>query len=156
MIVYHYTSADSLTQIVTSNLLYPSYLNPQMDTAFGEGWYFSNLPPETEDGKLQRALWMKDEPVKSKRYLAFEIDDSLLQRCRPNVYRLRTDLIENGSIDISITYTFTNDQKQAIRFISHGQKQVVYPSYDSNLSNLLGTLSIFALVGIGLYAIAKS
>jgi len=129
MKVYHYTSHDSLMAIINSNDFHPSYLNPQMDTAFGEGWYFTDLSPDiTPDVDLQQALWMRSEPTKSKRYLAFEIDDSLLQYCRPNVYRLQIDAVEGKIIKLNTTYSFTSTGKQAIKFINHGYKKNVNKS----------------------------
>ena len=90
MRVYHYTSEASLSIITTSKKFCPSYLNPEMDTAFGEGWYFTDLSPDTTPNKdLELSLWTRPEPDKSKCYMAFDIDDVLLQWCRANVYRLK-------------------------------------------------------------------
>lgn len=152
MRVYHYTSEDSLLKIITSNLFHPSYLNPQMDTAFGEGWYFTDLSPDTTPNEdLEQSLWMRREPLKSKRYIAFDIDDSLLQFCRPNVYRLQIDAITNSRvIDIKTTYTFTSSGLQAIRYISHGQKRFITKPF-----NPFMTLGIVALLGIGLWSLTK-
>src|SRR5258707_15605703 len=125
MKVYHYTSRESLTQITTSDYFYPSYLNPQMDTAFGEGWYFTDLEPHTTpDEDLEQSIWLRREPVKSKCYVVFEIDDSLLQLCRHHVYRLKTNAVSNEVIRLSIKYTFTTAGGQAIRYVTHGQKPV--------------------------------
>lgn len=127
MIVYHYTSHESLVRIINSNDFHPSYLNPQMDTAFGEGWYFTDLHPDTTaDDDLHQALWMRPEPLKSKRYLAFEIDNSLLQYCRPNVYRLRLESLTDKIIRLHITYTLNSTNTQAIRFLTHGHKKQVF------------------------------
>jgi hypothetical protein len=151
MVVYHYTSHESLLAIINSNDFHPSYLNPQMDTAFGEGWYFTDLHPDTTpDEDLQQSLWMRAEPTKSKRYLAFEIDDSLLQFCRPNVYRLKMESISERIIKLSLIYTFTSSGIQAIKFLNHGRKQIVYKPF-----NPWKTFSVIALVGIGLWAITK-
>jgi len=137
MIVYHYTSHESLMHIITSNVFHPSYLNPQMDTAFGEGWYFTDLVPhETPCEDLEQSLWMRSEPNKSRRYIAFEIADSLLQFCRPNVYRLKIDTVTEKVINLKITYTFTNSGAKAIRYVTHGQKPVIYRPYRPN--NLWG------------------
>ncbi len=141
MIVYHYTSEDAFNIISTTRKFLPSYLNPQMDTAFGEGWYFSDLSPETEDNKLQQALWMRSEPTKCKRYLAFEIDDSLLQYCRPNVYRLKTETIADKLINIDLLYTFTSNQAQALKFLRSGLKPM-----RNRLNWLTGLL---VLIGLG-------
>lgn len=125
MKVYHYTSEYSLSIITTSSEFRPSYLNPAMDTAFGEGWYFTDLSPDTTpNDDLQKSLWMRVEPTKCQCYLAFEIDDSLLKECRPNVYRLRLNTVK-GNIKLNQTYTFTNGGKEAIRFISHGFKKFI-------------------------------
>lgn len=152
MKVYHYTSVDSLLRIINSGLFHPSYLNPQMDTAFGEGWYFTDLPPDTTPNEdLEQSIWMRREPVKSKKYIAFEIDDSLLHYCRPNVYRLRVDAIKNSQvIDINTTYTYTASGVQAIRYLSYGSKKIVSKPY-----NPFMTLGIFVLIGIGLWTLSK-
>ncbi|MCK4352572.1 hypothetical protein KAW65_04100 [candidate division WOR-3 bacterium] len=146
MIVYHYTSIEAYNNIISSKKFFPSYLNPQMDTAFGEGWYFTKLSPETEDKKLQNAIWLKDEPTKCKRYLAFEIDDSLLHYCRPNVYRLKIDAIQDESIDLTLTYTYTQSKKQAIKYLRGGHKPI---------KNLWGVLGVIVLIGLGLWALSN-
>jgi len=156
MIVYHYTSHESLTQIITSNELHPSWLNPQMDTAFGEGWYFTDLEPHlTPCEDLEMSLWMRREPVKSRTYLAFEIHDSVLQKCRPNVYRLRIDVLSDKAkiIRLNLTYTLTANGGQAIRFINHGHKQVIYKPYKP--ANPWNTFGVIALIGLGLLALTK-
>ncbi|MGV8017877.1 MAG: HYD1 signature containing ADP-ribosyltransferase family protein [Ignavibacteria bacterium] len=126
MKVYHFTSEDSLSKIISTNKFYPSYLNPQMDTAFGEGWYFTDLNPDTTpDEDLQQALWLRKEPIKSKRYIAFEIHDSLLQYCRPHVWRLKIDVVSDKVIDINTTYNLISSSIQAIIYITHGIKKIV-------------------------------
>lgn len=141
MIVYHYTSEEAYNAIINSKKFKPSYLNPQMDTAFGEGWYFTNLPPETEDNKLQQSLWMRSEPLKCKKYIAFEIDDNLLQFCRPNVYRLKIDTISEQIIDLLQVYTYTQSQKQAIKYLKSGAKPT---------KNSWGwAYGILAIIGLG-------
>lgn len=130
MRVYHYTSEDSLLKIIMSNLFHPSYLNPQMDTAFGEGWYFTDLNPDTTPNEdLEQSLWMRREPTKSQQWISFEIHDSILQKCRPNVFRLHIDVITDSKIiNLNTTYTFDSNGAEAIRYISHGHKrQVIKP-----------------------------
>lgn len=126
MVVFHYTSHDSLIQIITTSQFHPSYLNPAMDTAFGEGWYFTDLhPDQTPDDDLHQALWMKSEPNKSKRFISFEIDDSLLEFCRANVFRLKLNTVKGNIIMLNQTYTFNDTGKHAIRFLNHGHKKSV-------------------------------
>ena len=151
MKVYHYTSHESLTQIITSNELYPSWLNPQMDTAFGEGWYFTDLEPNvTPCEDLEMSLWMRREPTKSRRYVCFEVHDSLLQKCRPHVYRLRIEAITDKVIRLHWSYTLTTTGEQAIRFITHGHKQVIYKP-----ANPWNTFGVIALIGLGLLALTE-
>lgn len=142
--VYHYTSVDSLTKIISTSSFFPSYLNPQMDTAFGEGWYFTDLPPETPDADLQQALWMRIENEKSRRYLAFEIHPDLLEYCRPHVYRLRIGTVTEGHIKLTITYTLTSTGTQAIRYVQWGQKQVVNKPYN-RFGNVFGSMAVISL-----------
>jgi len=150
--LYHYTSQESLTQIITSKLFYPSYLNPQMDTAYGEGWYFTDLKPDTTpDEDLQQSIWMRPEPLKCRGYIAVEIDDSLLENCRHHVYRVKSDAVPNKVIDLSITYTFISTGKQAIRYITQGRKQIVHKQY-----NTFKTLGIIVLIGLLLWALSRS
>ena len=157
MKVYHYTSEQSLMQIITSNLFYPSYLNPQMDTAFGEGWYFTDLDPDnTPNEDLEQSLWLRAEPVKSKRFIAFEIDKSLLQECRPHVYRLKRGVVDNDVIQLNLTYTYTSTQTQAIRFVTHGYKKIVFRQYRPNNNNPWGALSVVALIGLAIWGLSKS
>lgn len=121
-----------------------------MDTAFGPGWYFTDLSPETDDKKLQNALWLRDEPTKCKTYLAFEIDDGLLDLCRPNVYRLKTDAVQDGVIDLTLIYNYTQLQKQAIKYLRCGYKPMKNP-----WEKLVGTVAVTALIGLGLWVLSN-
>ena len=149
MKVYHYTSHESLTQIINSNELFPSWLNPQMDTAFGEGWYFTDLEPHvTPCEDLEMSLWMRREPNKSRRYIAFEIHNSILEYCRPHVWRLRIEAITDKVIRLHWTYTLTTTGEQAIRFITHGHKQVI-----NKPAKPWNSFGVIALIGLGILAL---
>jgi len=152
MIVFHFTSGESLLQIITSKHFHPSYLNPQMDTAFGEGWYFTDLHPDTTPNEdLEQALWMRREPTKSQRWIAFDIHDSILQKCRPNVYRLRIDAITDSKIiDLNLTYKFISNGAEAIRYISYGHKKQVLKH-----RNPWDAFLVIALIGLGILALAN-
>jgi hypothetical protein len=58
--------------------------------------------------------------------------------------------ISERIIKLSLIYTFTSSGIQAIKFLNHGRKQIVYKPF-----NPWKTFSVIALVGIGLWAITK-
>jgi hypothetical protein len=155
MRVYHYTSVVSINNIKASNKFYPSSFIRSDDSTYGTGWYFSDLPPDTQNDKLFRLLWGTNYPdpdIKNRvtAYLVFDIDDSLLKSCRSNVFKLDDKLIKDGVLDTSLEYTRTSDNKVVIRFVNHGQRNSGNNS--GVLWNILGFLGLIGF-GIGLISI---
>lgn len=122
MRVYHYTSKISIDNIKASDKFYPSSFIRSDDTTYGTGWYFTDLPPTSTDETLFSSLWgtyFPDPDIKNRisYYLVFDIDDSLLVLCRPNIYKLDDKLIKDGVLDISMQYSRTDDNVVVIKFI---------------------------------------
>ena len=87
MIVYHYTSKQSFDEIIGTNQFKPSDPWTTMDARFGEGWYFTDLGPNTCDMAIMYHCW-KDTSVleRVEYYLKFDIDNSILESHREHVF----------------------------------------------------------------------
>jgi hypothetical protein len=138
MKVYHYTSQESHLTIISERTFYPSCIEASLDSTYGEGWYFTTLSPETPNDELEQLLWQRSEPRKSKKYLVFEIDDSLLQPCRAHVFRLKKEAIKEGAISLNITYEYTATKKMALKFIDSGSKPIKFKDFNPFQSNNSG------------------
>ena len=84
---------------------------------WGEGWYFTDLPPSRSNQVLYQ-LWGQALPERVKCYLAFNIDPSFLEETRSHVYRLALENITDGELNLDLRYTY--DEKAVIRFTRHG------------------------------------
>ncbi len=58
MPLYHYTTESRHHQILRARNLRPS-MDTQHDAAYGEGWYFTDLPPSTCEKILMYYCWQK-------------------------------------------------------------------------------------------------
>jgi len=119
MIVYHYTSEEAYNQIMRTKEFLPSFFSTALDAVYGEGWYFTDLPPSSSDEELYQ-LWGQPVPERVKRYLVFDIDKSLLQNTRDHVYRLPLETIKGGILKLDSTYTLQG--RTVIRFIRGGER----------------------------------
>jgi len=87
MIVYHYTSKESYDEIVRTGKFRPSSPWTTMDAAYGIGWYFTDLEPDTCDMAIAYHCWRNTDLLgRVQYYLKFDIDISILKRCREHVY----------------------------------------------------------------------
>jgi hypothetical protein len=105
MIVYHYTAEDSYNEISRTKQFRPSTFSTTLDSRYGDGWYFTDLPPATPNQTLYSHLWAQVAPERIKFYLSFDIDPQLLQNTRPSVYKLALSRIPDGIIRIDISYS---------------------------------------------------
>ena len=122
MIVYHYTYEEAYDQIMQTKEFFPSFFSTALDAAYGEGWYFTDLPPSTTDEELYYHIWRQPEPERVKRYLVFDITDStLLHNNRSHVYRLPLESIQEGTIKLNPSYTLQG--KIVIKFIKGGLRR---------------------------------
>lgn len=91
MIVYHYTTKSSFNDITTSGQIAPSNPWTTMDSAYGTGWYFTDLGPDTCDMALAYHCWNDANILdRVQYYLQFDVDTSILKKCRQHVYILST------------------------------------------------------------------
>jgi len=118
MIVYHYTSEEAYNEIMRTNEFRPSFFSTALDAAYGPGWYFTDLDPNTPDSQLYYYLWRQPVPERVKRYLEFDIDSSLLENTRIHIYRLPLDRIKGGVIRLNTKYYWGN--KVVIEFRKGG------------------------------------
>ena len=126
MRVYHYSSKASLDSIEGTGEFFPSSFLTSDDAMYGTGWYFTNLPPSASDEVLFSSLWGTSYPSvniqnRVESYLEFEIDDSLIDECRSNVFKLNDSLIEGGVLNINTNYE--RDGKTVIKFIGRDSRK---------------------------------
>lgn len=58
-----------------------------MDSAYGTGWYFTDLDPEKCEAFIAYYCWRNGNLIDRVRYyLKFDVDNSLLKECREHVY----------------------------------------------------------------------
>lgn len=87
MIVYHYTTKSAHDEIMRTKQILPSSPWTTMDSAHGTGWYFTDLDPEKCDSVVAYYCWRNGTLIDRVRYyLKFDIDSSLLKKCREHVY----------------------------------------------------------------------
>lgn len=89
MILYHYTSAASFRNITTTGVLNASDPWTTMDSAYGNGWYFTDRPPDQCDAWTVAHCWRTLKVFdRVEYYLKFEIPDNLLAKCRDHVWMI--------------------------------------------------------------------
>jgi len=87
MTLYHYTTKESFDKIIETNTLNPSNPWTSQDHTYGDGWYFTDLGPESCDIAIALQCWQTEDSLsRVQYYLKFEIDDSIPTFCRENVY----------------------------------------------------------------------
>ena len=89
MILYHYTSKDSYESITKSKKWYPSNGFIQQDSAYGHGWYLTDIAPETCNAWTVAYCWQRvDQDIfgKAEYYLKFDVPDSMRKNGREHVY----------------------------------------------------------------------
>jgi hypothetical protein len=83
MIIYHYTTKECYDEIRRAGQFRPSSPWTTMDAAYGTGWYFTDLGPDTCDIAVAYHCWQNPDLLERVQYyLSFEIDASILKRCR--------------------------------------------------------------------------
>ncbi|MCK5581894.1 MAG: hypothetical protein KAJ18_11545 [Candidatus Omnitrophica bacterium] len=87
--VYHYTTKEAYDEIMRTKQLLPSSPWTTMDSAYGTGWYFTDLGPDQCDMSVAYYCWKNANLIdKVRYYLAFDIDDSILKSCRAHVWMI--------------------------------------------------------------------
>lgn len=120
MIVYHYTTKESYNEIMRTREFQPSFFSTALDAVYGEGWYFTDLPPLSSNEELYQ-IWGQPEPERVECYLVFDIDYStLLQDTRPNVYKLPLERMRENTIKLTSYYV---ENKIVIKFIRGGNRR---------------------------------
>ena len=89
MILYHYTSKTAFDEILRTNNIHPSNPWTTMDATYGQGWYFTDLPPDKCDAWTVAHCWRNISVFdKVEYYLKFDIPDNILKHCRDHVYMI--------------------------------------------------------------------
>lgn len=92
MIVYHYTTEESYNEIQRTKIIRPSDPWTTMDAAHGNGWYFTDLEPQTCDMGVAYHCWRNTSTnvlEKAEYYLKFDINSQILINCREHVYMIQ-------------------------------------------------------------------
>ncbi|MFH1743732.1 MAG: HYD1 signature containing ADP-ribosyltransferase family protein [bacterium] len=89
MILYHYTSERAFNEIQRTKKIIPTDPWTTMDAAYGHGWYFTDLTPDTCDAWTVAYCWRNAAVFnKVECYLKFDIPDGILKHCRDHVYMI--------------------------------------------------------------------
>lgn len=107
MIYYHYTTKEAYDEIKRTGQFVPSMFSMALDAKYGPGWYFTDLHPDKKNEELY-PLWGGPEPTKVQYYLEFEIETSILQYCRSNVYKLPHESVNAAHLNTAQTYNQGN------------------------------------------------
>ena len=89
MILYHYTSKDSYVSITNCKIWNPSNGFIQQDSAYGHGWYMTDIKPEDCYGWIAAYCWQslsREIFGKIECYLKFDVPDSMIKKGREHVY----------------------------------------------------------------------
>ena len=93
MIVYHYTTEEAFNEIGRTGQFRSSNPWTTMDAAYGTGWYFTDLGPDTCDVAVSYHCWRNTSNsvlIRVKYYLKFDIEPKILQKTREHVYMVRS------------------------------------------------------------------
>ena len=86
MALYHYTTETRYNSIISSGTLNASN-NIKVDAAYGPGWYFTDLPPETCEKILMEYCWTRPTlHQRVKYYLQIEVRGGIASWQREHVY----------------------------------------------------------------------
>ena len=86
MALYHYTTETRHDQILQSGKFKPA-TDTQYDAAYGEGWYFTDLDPDTCEKILMHYCWQKGTLHQRVRYyFQLEVVGGTAHRRRDHVY----------------------------------------------------------------------
>jgi len=89
MILYHYTSNKSFNEITRTGLKASAPWTAK-DSAYGPGWYFTDLAPETCDAWTVAFCWRRlDVFTRVESYLKYDIPDEIVTFCREHVYMIK-------------------------------------------------------------------
>ena len=105
--VWHYTT-ESAAQLINNTKKFSPSVFKSTDTAYGQGWYVTDLPPNTLVPDLCDFLWTSqatEAKEKTKAFVKLEIDKRYLQYCRPHVYLLRKEDVNGQDLNIAATYS---------------------------------------------------
>lgn len=127
---YHYTTIENLNKILESGYLLPSYFS-RHDTIHGEGWYLTDLTPDNSDLKLQKTLWNANVPEKTKCYVEFHIEETILKECNDHIYLIKLETIPDSILNLKVNY-FENNT-----YLSFNNSKVVlkYAGYNIRKNN---------------------
>ena len=149
--IYHYTTKENLLKILASKMFIASTPWGSDDSAFGPGWYFTHLTPETDDKRLAH-LWLRKDldNEEAEAYLVYEVHESFLKFYpkRGDVYKLEYDLIVGDHLQIDQTYL--HGTEIVIKYVGHGYRDKKKESEDVVLNNLLRTAQSFESQKLGL------
>lgn len=87
MILYHYTDQQGYYSIYNSGgKLIPSDPWTTMDSAYGMGYYFTDLDPTKCESWLAYICWRKPTYDRVRYFFSYEVASWLFTTCREHVY----------------------------------------------------------------------
>ena len=87
MILYHYTTQASHGSITRTEQFAKSSPLTTMDSAYGEGGYFTDLDPDKCDPVILSCCWNNVYVTDRIEYhLKFDINDAIVKKCREHVF----------------------------------------------------------------------
>lgn len=89
MILYHYTTKNSYENITQSGQFARSSPLTTMDSAYGDGWYFTDLDPKKCDPMILWYCWQNVKVTERiEYYFKFDINDAIVKKCRDHVFMI--------------------------------------------------------------------
>lgn len=161
---YHYTTVENLQKIINSNVLIPSFLS-RHDSTYGEGWYLTDLTPDNSDIKLQKALWNSSVPEKTKCYIAFDIEESILKKCSANIYLIKIELLPDEILHLKTqyfeenSYYSINSAKVVLKYAGYNIRKSIQDKTETDWKPLIQIAAVFVgIIGVAalISAIVKS
>src|SRR5574343_948981 len=87
MLLYHYTTKNGYETITRTGQFARSSPFTTIDSAYGDGWYFTDLDPEKCDPVILSHCWKNINVTdRIQHYLKFEINNSIVIKCREHVF----------------------------------------------------------------------
>jgi hypothetical protein len=151
---YHYTTIENLKRILNSGCLKPSYFS-QHDTMHGEGWYLTDLTPKNSDTALQKVLWNSNVPKKTRCYVAFNIEETLIKQCKSHVYLIKLESIPDAILKLKVkyfennTYYSLNNAKVVLEYAGYSIRKRKLPVDETDWKPLIQAVKVvIGVVGI--------
>jgi hypothetical protein len=151
---YHYTTIKNLQRILASKILKPSYFSKH-DTTHGEGWYLTDLTPNHSDLIIQKTLWNANIPEKTKCYIAFDIEESILKKCNNHIYLIKLNSLPEDILNLNTKYfeenTFysVNSAKVVLKYAGFNIRKKTVKNQKTDWTPIIQVAAVFVgIIGV--------